>query len=185
MRSTSFTALCLIVLAAAVTRIIPHWPNFTPILAMALVAGSFASSRKAMILIPLAAMVVSDLLLGVLNGWSYTFHETQIWVYASVAAVALIGRLFASRSNAQTVFVGGTIAGLLFYVVTNAAVWFSGTMYPHTITGLAQSYLAGLAFYSNAGNYLLNGVVSTWLYTYGMLFVLDMLRKPLADTASA
>ncbi len=175
--STSVLAVSLVILAAALTRLLPHWPNFTPILAMALVGGVYAGSKKIGYVIPLAAMLVSDFLLGLVFDWSYTFHSTAPWVYGSMIAITAIGRLFATSKPWQTVMFGGTIAGILFFLVTNAGVWFSGTMYPHTAEGLAQAYIAGLDFYRDSGNYLLNGVVSTWVFSAGMLMVLALLDK--------
>ena len=53
----------LIIGLAVLARIIPHVPNFTPIAAMALFGGAYLNRRYA-ILVPLVAMVFSDIFIG-------------------------------------------------------------------------------------------------------------------------
>ncbi len=184
-RSTKIDATIITVIAlAAMSRLIPHWPNFTPVMAIALVGGAALSRRSLALIVPLAAMVLSDVALGLVMGWDYALHGTQWAVYGSVAAIAMMGRLFASASAVRTTLVGGTIAGIGFFLVTNFAVWMAGGLYPMTLEGLVMCYTAGLAFYRDGGNFLLNGVLSTWMYTalgLGVAAAVD--RYQLARTA--
>ena len=62
--------LIAVVLVLAFTRLIPHPPNVVPIAAMALFAGAFFSNRMLAYLVPLAAMIISDVIIG--------FHST-VW----------------------------------------------------------------------------------------------------------
>jgi hypothetical protein len=128
-----------IVLFAALMRLVPHYPNFTPIGALALFAGAHFTNRWLALSIPLAALLFSDLLLG--------FHDMMVPVYISFVLVVLIGGLL--RNNVKIVSVGGgAIAGsLVFFVLTNLAVWLSGTMYPTTVQGLVQCYVAAIPFF--------------------------------------
>jgi hypothetical protein len=167
----------VVILAAALTRLIPHWPNFTPIMAMALVGGAVLRHRAAGILVPLAAMLVSDLALGLVLGNGYAWHNTQWAVYGSILAISLMGMGFRKSSAVRTTLIGGTAAGLGFFVVTNFAVWLGGTMYPLTLEGLMACYAAGLAFYRDSGSFLLNGLVSTWLFAGAMFAVLHVATK--------
>ena len=164
-------AIISVILVAAMSRLIPHWPNFTPIMAIALVGGATLSSRWLSVLVPLVAMALSDLALGAIMGSGWALHGTQFVVYASVAAISALGMTMRSSSAVRTTLLGGTIAGVGFFLVTNFAVWFSGTMYPHTVEGLMACYAAGLAFYRESGNFLLNGIVSTWLFSALMFAV--------------
>lgn len=128
-----------IVLFAALMRLVPHYPNFTPIGALALFAGAHFTNRWLALSIPIAALLFSDLLLG--------FHDMMVPVYISFVLVVLIGGLL--RNNVKIVSVGGgAIAGsLVFFVLTNLAVWLSGTMYPTTVQGLVQCYVAAIPFF--------------------------------------
>jgi len=174
-KSTKIDSTIITIIAVvALSRLIPHWPNFTPVMAIALVGGATLSRRSLAILVPLLAMVLSDVALGAVMGWEYALHGTQWAVYGAVAAIALMGRLFTDSSAVKTTFLGGTIAGVGFFLVTNFAVWLAGGFYPMTLEGLGMCYAAGLAFYRDGGNFLLNGIASTWLYVsliLGMLHV--------------
>ncbi|MCX6139968.1 MAG: hypothetical protein NTX15_03930 [Candidatus Kapabacteria bacterium] len=157
------TAMATIALVA-LSRLIPHWPNFTPVMAIALMGGVLFADRLRSLIVPIAAMILSDLALGVVFGSEYVLHGTQPWVYGSVIAISLFGHAIRSWKPAAVVLGGGTIAAIGFFIVTNFAVWISGTMYPHSIEGLVACYAAGLAFYRDGGNFLLNGILSTWLF---------------------
>jgi hypothetical protein len=152
------------IMVLALFRLIPHWPNFTPVAAIALAGGAAFASKRSAILVPLIAMAISDLALGLLFGMDYAVHGTQVYVYASLLATVGLGMLFRSAKGWQTTVVGGSLASVLFFVVTNAAVWFEGSIYPKTIAGLAACYAAGLAFYDGS-NFFLNSLASTWLFT--------------------
>ena len=58
-----------IVAAAALARLVPHPPNVTPIAAMALFGGACFTNRKMAYLLPLAAMLLSDVVLGIHALW--------------------------------------------------------------------------------------------------------------------
>lgn len=134
-------ALLLIALGVG-ARILPHPPNFTPIAAVALFGGMYLSARLSFV-IPLAAMAVSDIFIGF-----YTL-PIMLSVYGSFLISVVIGRNV-RRAKRPLVIAGGTImSSLIFFLITNGAVWAFGTMYPHTAAGLMQSYLMGLPFFKN------------------------------------
>ncbi|MCI0658612.1 MAG: hypothetical protein L0170_16285, partial [Acidobacteria bacterium] len=58
----------LLIALATICRLIPHPPNFTPVLAVALFGGA-TLPRRAALAIPLLAMLLSDLALGYPFGW--------------------------------------------------------------------------------------------------------------------
>ena len=134
-----------LLLLALFGRLLPHPPNFTPLLAVALFGGAMLPRHLAYG-VPLLAMAASDLLLG------YSFDETTVAVYGSFLVIVGAGRWLAqSRTLGRTVaaVLGGS---LLFYVVTNFAVWLGNThgMYEHSAAGLAQCYVMALPFFRNA-----------------------------------
>lgn len=164
-------ATAMLIVAMAFTRLIPHWPNAVPILGMALVGGAlYASSWRAW-LVPILAMVLSDIALGIISGTEYVLHDTQIVVYGCVLATCGIGVLLKDRNKVQTTLLGGALASIMFFFATNTAVWATSGMYPRTMSGLISCYAAGLAFIEHGanGNYIINTLVSTWL-SAGMLF---------------
>ena len=129
------------VLLAAASRLIPHPANVTPIAAMALFGGAHFSNRVAAFLVPLSAMILSDLILG--------FHSTMPFVYGSFVLIVLIGTLLRRRRTVPAVGVAAMASSVLFFLVTNFGVWVTGTLYPKTWTGLVTAYVAGLPFFRN------------------------------------
>ncbi len=170
------TVLLTIAVVAAF-RVVPHWPNFTPVMAIALVGGALAADRLRALLVPIAAMVLSDVALGLMFGSDYAIHATQPWVYGSVVAITMAGYAMRSWKTPALVLGGGTASAVGFFIVTNFAVWLQGGFYPQTLEGLAACYAAGLAFYRDSGNFLLNGVVSTWLFATVILLAPAALRS--------
>ncbi len=129
------------ILAAIASRLVPHPPNFTPIGAIALLGGACVANKPLAFVIPLAAMFLSDLVLGL--------GPQTVWVYASFAATVCIGLWIRSRRTPLTI-AGGALAGaVLFFVVTNFGVWAAGTLYPKTTAGLAECYGAAIPFFRN------------------------------------
>ena len=144
-----FYTLLSMTLAAALARLLPHWDNFTPIGALALFGGAYFLRRDAAFAVPLAAMLLSDALLGMTRyGWEV--WQSQLVVYACFAATVLIGMLLRNRRNIVTVPAAALASSVLFYAVTNFGYWYSETLYPHTAEGLLASYVAALPFFRNA-----------------------------------
>ncbi|MBU3678346.1 MAG: hypothetical protein FGM32_01900 [Candidatus Kapabacteria bacterium] len=167
-----------VIVSVAFTRLLPHWPNFTPVLAVALCGGMLYSDRRS-VLVPLFAMVLSDVAMGFAFGTEYALHTTQLYVYACLAGTALLGRALATMKTPSAIVLGGLASGIGFFLVTNAAVWMHGTMYPHNIEGLIACYGAGLAFYRDGGNFLLNGVISTWMFSAVIFGVRSLISRRL------
>lgn len=150
-------ALPLMVLLVALTRLVPHPPNFAAVGALALFAGY--TSRSALGLVfPLIALLTSDILghlLGV-PGMGFYGIVGMGTVYGSFFLVALIGRATVTqtaraRNRAWVVssLAASSVAGAtVFFLVSNFGV-FLGGMYPPTWSGLAACYLAALPFFTN------------------------------------
>jgi hypothetical protein len=146
-------ALVAAILVAALFRLVPHPPNFTPIAAMALFSGAYLPRRALAFAAPLAALLLSDLVLG--------FYPGIAFVYGSVALTVLIGWAISARRSTLRI-AGGAIAGsVLFYVLTNFGTWLTTGMYPRTLEGLAACYLAAIPFFQNtlAGDLLFSALL--------------------------
>lgn len=137
------------VLAAAMARLINHWPNLTPIGAMALFCGACFADRRLAFLLPLAAMVLSDAVLGFTVYGMWSILAIQPVVYGCFLAYAAIGRWITNRRSFEQVG-GGALAGaVFFFVVTNFAVWVGGHPGTHSTTSLVQTYVDGIPFFRN------------------------------------
>jgi hypothetical protein len=133
-----------LILLAVVGRLIPHPDNFTPIMAVALFAGASLPSRIAYV-VPLAALVASDLLLG------YPLDWMALVVYGCLLASVGIGQWLATRRTLTKTGLAAIAGSLVFYLVTNFAVWAdSPGLYSHTVDGLVQCYVMAIPFFRNS-----------------------------------
>jgi len=133
---------------AALSRLVPHPPNFTPIGALALFGGACFQSRRAAFLVPLVSMLLSDLALGWMHGnLAFGLHRLIPVVYGSFALIVCIG-LWLRKHRHPLPIAGATLASsVLFFVVTNFGVWAMSSWYPKTWAGLAACYVAAIPFF--------------------------------------
>lgn len=138
---TRFLVLTGMILAAALTRLLPHPQNFAPITAIALFGGAHFANKKQAFLVPFAAMMLSDLILG--------FHSTMLPVYTSFALIVLIGFSLRDKTSAGRIVAASFASSVLFFVVTNFGTWAFQSLYPKTLEGLATCYAMALPFFQN------------------------------------
>src|SRR5258708_40282207 len=92
--STQFFVLrailaAVLIIIAAVVRILPHPWNFTPIGAMAIFSGAMFPDRRVAFLFPLVALFAGDVFVGI--------HRLIPVVYTSFLLSVLIGTGLANR----------------------------------------------------------------------------------------
>lgn len=138
MNRTRFYTLLGMIISAAFLRMIPHPPNVTPVMAMALFGGAYIDNRRLAFLIPCAVMLASDAMLG--------FHRFMPFVYGAMAAAVLIGFRLRGGKNVIKMLMAAVLASVLFYLITNFGVWATGWIYPKTPGGLLECYAAALPF---------------------------------------
>ncbi len=135
---------------AALTRLLPHPPNFSPVEAMALFGGAYFASKRWAVVVPLLAMFLADLALGLLRGgvyWDYFASAGFLLVHACIAVLAVIGYGLRGKVSGGRVL-GYSLAGsALFFLVTNFGAFLSDPTYPKTALGLMAAYTAGIPFF--------------------------------------
>ncbi len=145
-----FIVLASMILAAAASRLIPHPPNFAPIGAMALFSGACFVSRRMAFLVPLAAMLLSDLAIGLLSGdFSLGFHRLILVVYGSFALIVCLGFWLRRHRKAAQITGAALASSVLFFVLTNFGVWAFGSWYPKSWDGFVACYVAAIPFFHN------------------------------------
>lgn len=147
-------ALAGLILLAALTRLLPHPPNFALIMALAVFGALRYSDRRAALLAPLLALLASDLVREVLCRYGlaeqWGVYRGMWVVYAATALIVLIARL-ARRTHSPAAAGLATLTGsCVFFLLTNFAVWAGGSLYPRTGAGLAACYTAAVPFFRNA-----------------------------------
>ncbi|MCL1946165.1 MAG: hypothetical protein FWF51_03300 [Chitinivibrionia bacterium] len=152
-----FSVICAMILFAALSRLIPHPPNFAPITAMALFGATYYVKRRWAFFIPIAAMWISDLILNnVIYGQYFDhfvwFYAGSLFTYGAFALIVLLGLWTLKTAKTQRVpklFVCSLGGSAIFFIASNFGVWFSGTMYSKDLNGLIVCYIAGAAFLKN------------------------------------
>ena len=134
-----FWILTLMIFAAAFVRLLPHPPNFAPIAAMALFGGAYFNKKWAAFLVPIAAMFVTDLILG--------FHNTMWAVYLSFALIVVLGMIMLKEKKVGNIFFASVISSVSFFIITNFGIWISTGYYEKTGAGLAACYTAAIPFF--------------------------------------
>jgi hypothetical protein len=131
-----------IIIIAALARLIPHPANFAPISAMALFGGVYLGKKQALIL-PLAAMFISDLFIG------FDSFPMRVSVYGSFILAVLIGMRLKRHKNPKYIASASLCSSILFFLITNFAVWAFTNIYPKNVAGVIESYTYAVPFFRN------------------------------------
>jgi hypothetical protein len=123
-----------------VARLLPHAPGVWPFAASALFAGRMLRIPALAVIVPLAAVLLSNVALAG-DDWRVT-----LVVCAAITLPAFAGMLARRWHGAIPVVAAMVSCSLIFFVATNFAVWAFSGMYPLTWQGLTQCYVAALPF---------------------------------------
>lgn len=149
-----FGIISVMILFAAISRLLPHPANFAPIGGMALFGAAYYSKRYWAFIIPIVSMWISDVILNnVVYGQYFDhfvwFYSGSLFTYAAFALIVLLGMFSLKKVKVPHLIVSALGASLIFFLVSNFGVWFSGMMYPKDFGGLMACYTAGIPFFKN------------------------------------
>ena len=142
----------LIILIMVLSRLIPHPPNFTPIISMAMMSGYFFKNFNLSVLILAFTILLSDLFLG--------FHNNMIFVYMPLFIIVSFCFKISTKINYKNLFFLGVGSSLIFFLISNFGVWLLGNMYENNINGLINCYILAIPFFKNT-------LLSTFIFSYG------------------
>ena len=142
-----------------ISRLIPHEPNFTPILSISILGFLFSTILSVKVLIVLGSMFFSDLIIGT--------HDFMIYVYFSLILLIIFSN---SKNYIYMMFFGP----LIFFIITNFGVWLNSWYYTKNINGLIECFYMAIPFFKNT-------ILSTFFYCILILltknFYQILLRK--------
>jgi hypothetical protein len=145
--------ICIVV----ITRLIPHYPNFTALGAAALFGGAYLK-RSYAVMVPVLALFISDLILNnliyakLLPGFKegFTLFSTQsLWSYGAFILIALLAGKLIRKGKMLAIAGSSFLASVVFFLISNFSVWLGSVIYPPTLTGLLSAYAAGVPFFWN------------------------------------
>lgn len=157
---------------AVVTRLIMIEPNFHAVTAATLFAGFYFRSRLVAALVPLAAMTASDWVIG---GYA---REVMITVYLCMLLPIAWRSLLRNRLSVPRLAMTAVASTLIFYVVTNAAVWFAVPWYGPGWSGLVACYAAAVPF-------LVNALAGDLVFTAGLFGAYALAKRLAPHVATA
>lgn len=160
-----FIVITLLIVLAALTRLLPHIPNFTAISAVALFGAANYNKKIMAFLVPLTALLLSDAVLG--------FYQGMEWIYGTFILIIISGFYLRSKVTVPKVILLSVTSSLLMFIVSDFGVWIGSTMYPHTFAGFTTCYVAAIPFLRNEllGDLFYSGLL------FG-IFYLAQLRYP-------
>ena len=150
-----------LILILAFARLIPHPPNFTPVIAVAIMSGYFFKNINFSFLTLLVAMFLSDLFIG--------FYENVIFVYGALLLITFIFYKISKKINFKNLFIFGFVGSLIFFVISNFGVWLLGSPgvfdapYERNLNGLIECYILAIPFFGNT-------FLSTLIFAYPAIF---------------
>ena len=151
-----------LILILALARLIPHPPNFTPIIAVAIMSGYFFKNINLSFLTLVVAMLIGDLFIG--------FYENMIFVYASLLLITFVFYKISNKINFKSLFIYGFVGSLIFFIISNFGVWALGSpgvydiAYERNLNGLVECYILAIPFFGNT-------FLSTVIFAYPAIFV--------------
>lgn len=139
---------------AALTRLLPHPPNFTAVTAIGLFGGALFTQKLLRYLIPLAAIFVSDIFLNNLVYSSFNdgftlFNAYALWVYIPIILLSFVAPYLIKKVNVKNVVVASVAGSAIFYLISNFGAFLVDPVYVKNGAGLVSAYVAGLPFFMN------------------------------------
>tara|TARA_B110000046_G_C12893471_1_gene355398 strand:- start:258 stop:782 length:525 start_codon:yes stop_codon:yes gene_type:complete len=154
--------LSLIIATALSNILLSNIPNFSPVASVALFSGFYLSNKKLALLIPVACMLISDYFIG--------FHSLMWAVYLSFALTVVMG-IKMNTSSSKKVIINSVLSSLIFFLITNSAVWLTGNFYSSDLSGLGLCLTMGIPFFKYT---LLSSIVFSTIL-FGGFQILDQL----------
>ena len=149
-------SICLgIFLALAISRFVPHPPNFTSLLALSFYVPALLGRKYIPVVI--LSFAITDLVIG--------YHYGTFFTWGSVFLIGIISNYFADTFFKR--MSGATLGAVIFFIVTNFGVWISG-MYGYSLKGFITCYTLAIPFfaYSVISTLIFSSVIEIFYKTY-------------------
>ena len=157
-----------LILILALAKLIPHPPNFTPIIAVAIMSGYFFRNIYLSFAILLISMLLADVFIG--------FYNNMLFVYLSLFLIAFVFFKIGKKINFKNLFVYSFIGALIFFIISNFGVWALGSpgaydvAYGKNLNGLVECYILAIPFFGNT-------FLSTLIFSYPTIFIYKSFNK--------
>ena len=151
-----------LILILTFSRLIPHPPNFTPIIAIAIMSGYFFRNIYLSLFVMLFSMLLADVFIG--------FYYNMIFVYLTLFLITFIFFNISNKINSKNLLICSLTGSLIFFIFSNFGVWFLGSLYEKSLTGLVECYILAIPFF-------LNTLLSTIFFSYSSFIFCNIFEK--------
>ena len=158
----------VLILILSFSRLIPHPPNFTPIIAVAIMSSYFFKNIYLSCATLLISMLLADAFIG--------FYSNMFFVYFSLLLILFIFHRISEKMNFKNLFICGCIGSLIFFIISNFGVWALGSPgvldlpYEKNLNGLVECYVLAIPFFGNT-------FLSTLIFSYPAIFIYKSFNK--------
>ena len=158
----------VLILILSFSRLIPHPPNFTPIIAVAIMSSYFFKNIYLSFATLLVSMLLADAFIG--------FYSNMLFVYLSLLLIVFIFHKISEKMNFKNLFICGFIGSLIFFIISNFGVWVLGSPgvldlpYEKNLNGLVECYILAIPFFGNT-------FLSTLIFSYPAIFIYKSFNK--------
>ena len=156
-----------LILILVFSRLIPHPPNFTPIIAAALMSNYLFKNIYISLFALATSMFLSDLIIGI--------HGNLFVVYFSLFLITIFCSKVLKHINVNILLLLSVSSSLLFFVITNFGFWALTGMYEKNLNGLLYCYLLAIPFFTNT-------LISTVIFSYLTYAVYNFYCKKLSHS---
>ena len=140
-----------LILILAFARLVPHPPNFTPIIAVAIMSSYFFRNILLSCTVIIISMVLADIFIG--------FYKNIFFVYLSLLLIIYIFSHINRKIKLKNLFIFGLLGSIIFFILSNFGVWILSEMYEKNLNGLINCYLLAVPFF-------INTLLSTIIFSY-------------------
>jgi hypothetical protein len=158
----------VLILILSFSRLMPHPPNFTPIIAVAIMSSYFFKNIYLSFATLLVSMLLADAFIG--------FYSNMLFVYLSLLLIVFIFHKISEKMNFKNLFICGFIGSLIFFIISNFGVWVLGSPgvldlpYEKNLNGLVECYILAIPFFGNT-------FLSTLIFSYPAIFIYKSFNK--------
>jgi len=162
----NFLLIVLLISLAVSWRIVNHNYNIAPNLELITTVSVLAAvilGWQAALIVPITAMVISDLIIGNSSIFIFTWSS-----FVLIGAGSILLKKLNDKPKVQIFYSVGfaAAASFVFFIITNFGVWAQG-WYPATWAGLVSCFTMAIPFYRTMliGNLILvPATITTWQF---------------------
>ncbi len=155
-------SICFLITLLVFSRLIPHPPNFTPIISIVILSGILFHSFILTIIVFFSSMFISDLVIGL--------YPEMIFTYITLLFIGILFYFFFNKINYKNLIMHSIFGSFIFYLLTNFFVWINSNLYEQTLDGLINCYVLAIPFFSNT-------LLSTIFFSYLTFTCVDKVKN--------